>query len=185
MRTFVAIEIEAESKLITFIGNLKAKLAKDRIKWVNLPVLHQTLFFLGDTAVEEVTSIKSGLAEALSGVHSFEITLEGIGVFGHRRNPKVIWVGIKQSEPLSHLHGIITKTIASLGFTPDKRGFNPHITVGRVKSMNKPGLLYPIVEENRSNLFQKSFVSSVTLFKSELTPQGPIYTPLFRQELQG
>jgi len=183
MRAFVAIEIEAERKLITFIANLKARLATDRVKWVNMPVLHQTLFFFGDITEQQVKKIKIELAKLLLGVNSFEISLEGIGFFGDRKNPKVIWVGIKRSESLNHLHKIITKAIAPLGFTPDKRGFNPHITIGRVKSMNNPELLYTIVDENKSSFFQKCSVSSVSLFKSDLTLQGPIYTLLYSEQL--
>ena len=65
--------------------------------------------------------------------------------------------------------------LSQFGFQPDKK-FKPHVTIFRVKKKI----------ENVSNELQKfstySFgrqvISEVKLKKSELTPNGPIYTDL-------
>ncbi|MFP4555495.1 MAG: RNA 2',3'-cyclic phosphodiesterase [Bacteroidales bacterium] len=184
MRSFIAFEVKTQSKLSNFIANLKATLSNDKVKWVRLPVLHQTLFFLGEVTEEQFESVKNSLSQYLHDIPSFEIRIKGLGIFGNSRNPKVIWVGIEESEPLNKLHRRVCNAVMPLGFVPDKRGFNPHITIGRVKFVANLESLRSIIYENKSRFFQKSLVNNVTIYKSDLTPQGPLYTPLFSQKLK-
>jgi 2'-5' RNA ligase len=48
-RTFIAIHIRPEEKLLKFIHELQGKLSKSRINWVNPDTMHLTLRFLGNT----------------------------------------------------------------------------------------------------------------------------------------
>ena len=65
--------------------------------------------------------------------------------------------------------------LSDLGFNPDKK-FKPHVTIFRVK--NKIEGLTDKLEKYSSYSFGKQEISEIKLKKSELTPNGPIYTDL-------
>jgi len=70
---------------------------------------------------------------------------------------------------------MIRSKLSQLGFSPDKK-FKPHVTIFRVK--NKIEDLPSKLEKFSSCYFGKQLVSEIKLKKSELTPNGPIYTDL-------
>jgi len=70
---------------------------------------------------------------------------------------------------------MIRSKLSHLGFSPDKK-FKPHVTIFRVK--NKIEDLSSKLEKFSSCYFGKQTVSEIKLKKSELTPNGPIYTDL-------
>ena len=70
---------------------------------------------------------------------------------------------------------MIRSKLSQLGFSPDKK-FKPHVTIFRVK--NKIEGMSSKLEKFSSYYFGKQTVSEIKLKKSELTPNGPIYTDL-------
>ncbi len=181
MRTFVAIKIPVEHSLKTTLRDFKNELPYEEIKWVDFSTLHLTLFFLGETEESELDKIGEAFSRELVGFPKFNITINSFGTFGQKRNPKVIWVGVKPIAQLNELHRTINGVIEPLGFTPDERGFNPHITIGRVKQIKNPELLAELIDEFGDSVYQNTTIDSVILYKSELTPKGPIYTPMVTQ----
>jgi RNA 2',3'-cyclic 3'-phosphodiesterase len=181
VRTFIAVKIPVEQKLTDFLRSIKSELRNDNIKWVDFTTLHITLFFLGETNAAQAQGIERVFKENFSNVNQFELTLKGFGYFGARQNPKVLWIGINPSQQLIDLHGETNKNIADLGFTPDSRGFNPHITIGRVKHTVVGKSISDFANEYENVIFQKSLIDRVILYKSELKPSGPIYTPIASQ----
>lgn len=183
MRAFVALAIPVEQRLGSVLNDLKLGLEFEKIKWVDFNTLHLTLFFLGETSEREALEIKKIFKERFNNFKSFSISLAGFGTFGSRQNPKVLWLGVEANESLKQIHDIVNSSLQPLGFTPDERGFNPHITIGRMKQVYDTELLYSIVGRNKQKVFQSSLVDQVILYRSELTPRGPIYTPIFEQKL--
>ncbi|MDX9846508.1 MAG: RNA 2',3'-cyclic phosphodiesterase [Tenuifilaceae bacterium] len=183
MRTFIAIKIPVEQKLKVVLRELKDALSFERIKWVDFHTLHLTLFFLGDTPAPVVDRIGNLFKEHLYGFSEFSISIKGLGVFGSKANPKVLWVGVEPNPELKLLERKVVELIEPLGYKPDARGFNPHITIGRIKSVGDTGLLDELVLEHETLLFQQSCIDEVILYKSELMPQGPRYTPIASQRL--
>lgn len=181
MRTFVAIKIPVEQNLKATLRDFRSELRNEKIKWVDFSTLHLTLFFLGDTSAIQVEQIKENFANVLTGFPKFSLEIKGFGTFGQKRNPKVIWVGVKPITELIELHRIVNSIIEPLGFTPDERGFNPHITIGRVKQVDDPELLAELIEEFGDSANQNATIDCIILYKSELTPKGPIYTPIVTQ----
>ena len=70
---------------------------------------------------------------------------------------------------------MIRTKLSQIGFHPDKK-FKPHVTIFRVK--NKIEGMPDKLEKFLSYNFGKQTVSEIKLKKSELTPNGPIYTDL-------
>jgi 2'-5' RNA ligase len=69
----------------------------------------------------------------------------------------------------------IEKLLKPLGFSSDKV-FKPHITVFRIKK--KVVDITKELENNKNMNFGIQKITSIKLKKSELTPNGPIYSDL-------
>jgi len=184
MRTFVAIELplkikeEVEKAIAPF-----KKLNLD-ISWVKTANLHLTMRFLGEVDEKRIEDIITALEKALEEKEGFELDFESFGVFPDFRRPRVVWIGIeKGKENLIGLQRIIEQELSKLDFPEEKRGFSPHLTIGRVKS---PKGIERLTEQIKSVNFKTCpiQVGEVVLMKSQLHPQGAIYTPLEKFKLK-
>ena len=114
----------------------------------------------------------------MSGIEfsAFSISFASIGVFPNPNSPRVIWVGTNDGvNELEKLAETINTKLSHLGFSPDKK-FKPHVTIFRIK--NKIEGMSSKLEKFSSYCFGKQIVSEIKLKKSELTPNGPVYTDL-------
>ena len=183
-RTFVAVPIPLLPQLGGFATNIKHKLYREKINWVNLNSLHITLFFLGDTRETHIPQIGSVLKDSLSTVSAFEINLKGTGCFSRKGIPQVIWVGIDNYSPLSVLKSVISNDIEKFGYMADKRIFKPHLTLGRIKYLKNKQVLFDMIENNNTKDFGTVKINEIIFFESELTGSGPIYNSLEKISLQ-
>lgn len=183
LRTFVAIPIEVEEILSGVWANLRNRFEHRQVKWVSPDILHLTLFFLGETQPQQVEEIRHELAQKIQGCKPFSIELRGMGFFGPSHSPKVIWIGVEKNHELEMLYQKTNETIGRLGFTPDQRGFNPHITLGRPKNLKDPNALTGLLKQYNQHHFQTSKAAELVHYSSELRPEGAVYTKLYRIDL--
>ncbi|ACI18459.1 RNA 2',3'-cyclic phosphodiesterase [Dictyoglomus thermophilum] len=178
-RLFIAIELEDSIKdhILSFQKELKNSVLGD-VKWVERENFHLTIKFLGETPENLIDDIKSILDETSYYFEPFYISLEGFGAFPSLKSPRVLWIGIEEGlDGLEKVFDFIEKRLVKKGFRKEDRPFSPHLTLGRVKDRD--------VRILKDLLFDKEvvLVSSITLFESKLTPEGPIYTPIYRVNL--
>ena len=64
---------------------------------------------------------------------SFDIHISGLGSFPSLKRPRVLLIGIQAPAELEALQRGIESATASLGYESERRGFSPHLTLGRVK----------------------------------------------------
>ena len=172
MRMFVAIEV-SDKDVLNSIHKIQAEL-NIKAKPVELHNMHFTVQFLGEVSEEMIRKI----SDALNSIEfsAFSITFAGIGAFPKPNSPRVIWVGVNDGiNELEKLAETIRSKLSDIGFSPDKK-FKPHVTIFRVK--NKIESLTSKLEKFSSYSFGKQEISEIKLKKSELTPNGPIYTDL-------
>ena len=172
MRTFVAIEVNNKD-VLNSIHKIQAEL-NIKANPVELYNKHFTVQFLGEVSEEIVKKI----SDALNSIEfsAFSISFASIGVFPKPNSPRVIWIGVTDGiNELEKLAEMIRLKLSQLGFSPDKK-FRPHVTIFRVK--NKIEDISDKLERFSSCYFGKQIVSEIKLKKSELTPNGPIYTDL-------
>ena len=172
MRTFVAIEVNSQN-VLNSIYQVQSELNIEA-KPVELHNMHFTVQFLGEISEEMTRKI----SDALSSLEfsPFSISFVGIGVFPKPSFPRVIWIGTDDGvNELEKLAEMIRTKLSQLGFRPDKK-FKPHVTIFRVK--NKIEGMSDKLEKFSSYNFGKQTVSEIKLKKSELAPEGPIYTDL-------
>jgi len=174
-RTFVAISIRPEEKLLAFIRELQGELPKSRINWVNPATMHLTLRFLGNTTKEQIGHILKDAPGLFNRQNSFEIELKGFGKFGSGLNPKVLWIGLGENDELSELAHEVEIMAQNAGFVGEARGFRPHLTLGRVKWLKEAENLKKKLEAYRDATFQLMMIKEVVFYESILKPAGPIY----------
>jgi 2'-5' RNA ligase len=178
LRTFIAIDVKVEPTLKKKWVELKTLLYNDSIKWVNEQTIHLTLSFLGDTPIGQIENIAHQLELNLKKTSTFRITLNGFGFFGKSSSPKVIWVGISESQNIAQLRKIVNSTLSTLGFDDSQGKFSPHITLGRVKQIKSSIELVNYINRNKSEILQDAKIDSVFFYQSILKPTGSIYKPL-------
>ena len=172
-RGFIAVEIPINET----IKKLHDEIAKlpTNIKLVELKNIHITLKFLGDTNEDNIENIHRIIQNSVQDIQPFPIQLKGTGVFPNQNYIKVIWIGIEKAEKMSLISSSLNTQLSPLGFKKEKRGFNPHLTIGRVKSANGKDQLIQIIDKYKEIIFDEIIVDCIYLKKSTLTPQGPIY----------
>lgn len=178
MRTFIAIELDEEiKKALTKIQSEFKNIDLD-IKWVKPQNIHLTIKFLGEVKESKIPEINQALKETCNYIKPFVIETENLGVFPNIKFPRVIWAGLKEeNEELKKLVNLLEEKLVKLKFSKEKRGFSAHLTLGRFRSQkNKEDFIEKLNQIKVANLRQE--VKSVKLFKSTLTPQGPIYEEL-------
>ena len=169
------------------IGGLQKKLmtAGGDVSWVKMPALHLTLRFLGAVAAEKVASISEALDGLTAGRNPFFVTVEGVGAFPDIRRPRVIWIGLRDGEPLVHFQRAVEASIETLGFEPEARPFQPHLTIGRVRSSRNDRALIRELETEASWSAGVFGLSEFCLMRSELRAGGAVHTPLWSKTLSG
>jgi len=184
-RTFIAIQVRPEERLLKLIREGQGKLSNSRINWVNPDTMHLTLRFLGNTTKEQIGQILKEAPGVFRQRAPFEIVLRGLGKFGSTQNPKVLWMGLEGDEALSELAAETELMVQRAGFEGEERAFRPHLTLGRVKWLKEAENLKEMLDEYREAAFQRMMVKEVVFFESILKPAGPVYRPLQKFSLEG
>ena len=146
------------------------------MKWVAPELLHLTLKFFGTIEVAKTPAICAEVQSVVQGVATFPIEIRGVGAFPATIRPRTIWAGVGAgSARLNALAQSIDAALATLGYSREKRGFNAHMTLGRVKGR---GSILPLTQALTA-LADQSFgsmsVDSILLFSSKLGRSGPQY----------
>lgn len=179
MRTFIAIGLPPEIR--EGLGKLQTQLKATGadVKWVAPENIHLTLKFLGEVNETQIAKIGNILADIGRSSKAFSVRLNSIGTFPKIQFPKVIWVGIDKgdSESKTIAAGLEEKLVL-IGIPKEERPFSSHITIGRVRSyLNRDKLIQELknLEGNIGGKFPEFPVNRLTLYKSTLTPKGPLY----------
>jgi 2'-5' RNA ligase len=180
IRSFLAFEIplEIKEKIEILVKELKKSTLPVRV--VNPGNIHLTIIFLGSVDQETIDKIKQRLQRVVDGFSVFKVRLNGIGVFPHCRKPRVIWGGLDgDTERLANFRDALQEELRPLGFTPEKRPFRAHITLGRFKGpLTRDDELKWIIDKYHDINSNVNHLNELILFKSDLKPNGPVYTKM-------
>jgi 2'-5' RNA ligase len=181
VRSFLAFDIsdEMKSEIRSIITLLSSKVKG--VRWVKPELMHCTLRFFGDVEEEVLLGALSKVIEREVRHQSpMHLVGRGVGVFPNWRYPKVLWAGLTgDTEAVASLHAKLEQAFKEFGFPKDPRALRLHLTLGRAKTGFKGRApLMQTVEKMTNREFGELMVRSLTLYKSVLTPEGPIYTQL-------
>ncbi len=179
IRCFLALDLPdtLRPQLALLQGELK-KSAAD-VRWVAVGNIHLTLKFFGNVPDNEIDAITLAAREVAAQQAPFQLQATQAGAFPNMQSPRVIWVGLGGDViPLAQMYHKLEKAFEVLGHLPEGRPFNAHLTLGRVKSPANRHRLALALEKLPPLKWPPFMVKEIILFKSTLTPQGSIYTPL-------
>ena len=189
IRSFIAIELP--QKVQHGLGQLRSELERDEhpfVKWVNPESIHLTLKFLGNIPFKQVEEIAKAMGEAFRGIPPFHLEISGVGAFPNINRPRVIWVGIiGEIDKLLSLQQNIDSALAPFGFAKEERPFVPHLTLARIREGASTAEKKSLGELLISARFEISYsidVETISLMRSQLTPEGAIYTCQFLASLK-
>jgi 2'-5' RNA ligase len=189
IRAFIAIELpqEIRQRLDHVISQLKQRLGVTAIRWVPAENIHLTLKFLGDVSEANIEMLKKILQVEAAGCSQFEISVGGLGAYPNTRHPRVIWVGIEAPPDLNNLQRAIEVATERLGYTKEERPFSAHLTLGRVSRNATPRdahLIGEVLESKKVGFLGAAHIEAVHLFKSDLRPEGSVYTKMYTAPLK-
>jgi len=178
IRSFIAFDMDSEQilKKITDIQSLLTKTGAD-LKLVEPRNIHITVRFLGNITPPMVDKIFEEMKKVQ--FVPFDVKICGAGAFPNVRYPRVLWAGITEgADQLRSIFNQLEPRLRSLGFARDPKGFNPHLTIARVKSGRNKAELAKLLNETVNYEFGIVRAECLRLKRSDLTPKGPIYSTL-------
>ncbi len=178
IRTFISVDVPMTDGLKETLDALKGY---ENVRTVNEEQLHLTLKFLGDTDEKKVEKLCSALKASLDGKNPFDVVIEGTGAFPNERNPRVVWLGVRDPGRLIELADAVDSTVKGLNIKADDKKFSPHLTLGRINGRCD---LKEFFKENGGKVFCSFRCDHVDVMKSVLTPKGAIHSVISRIELR-
>lgn len=180
IRAFLALDPPEE--ILREVGRIQDRLRKliyGDLRWVRPEGIHLTLKFFGDIPETAVVNISAVAGQAAAAVGSFELAIGGTGVFPDPSRPRVVWLGMNgEVARLVTFQQGLERALREIGFPPEERPFRPHLTLGRIKSQKGLSGLAEALEKEKAVTAGNFTASGLSLFQSDLTPRGAVYTRL-------
>lgn len=183
-RIFVAAEIseEARRRVSGYIENLRNDFPQIRVGWEKPEKLHLTLKFLGDCEESQLSELEKIVEEISAEMTDFKLQIAETGVFPNARNPRVLWIDVKdEAGSLAKINGYLETECEKIGFEREKRRFVPHLTIGRVREPNRAK---DLARKHLENKFEPVgfTVSEIVIYESRLKPTGSVYSVVSRRK---
>ena len=158
------------------LGNTGASL-----KLVEPENLHITLHFLGNIPEDSIDTLREIITNCCSDTTPFTVHLKGVGAFPSIKYPRVIWIGITDSNNIKQIVDCLRTELSKHGFRKEEKPFHAHVTIARVKRYSSQ--LKKQLQNLKEHTFGEINVAHIKLKKSTLTPRGPIYEDIFTIEI--
>lgn len=185
MRTFIAIDIPPSGSITSLYKEISANIMGAGIKYTQPNQNHVTLAFLGEISDEQVNVLHTGLSRILYGKSQITLNLKGLGVFNKNKQPTTLWIGIEPNKELRDLWQNINTCIGNAGINIEAyKKFSPHVTLGRIKSIEENHNILHFVKKYEDADFGKIELTHFTFYQSTLTPEGPVYRSMYTYNLR-
>lgn len=172
MRCFLGIPLPKEIRDKT--GQLLKNLKMKGLKLVDPKNLHWTVKFFGDLEPDQVEKVKKAMDSLKFGKIKIEIL--GVGTFPRGASIRVIWLGVGKGK--EYFKELLKKINSRFTGQEIKSEIVPHVTLARVKFIEKPEKLAERLNEMRNVNIGDMEIDRLVLYESVLTPEGPRYRKL-------
>jgi RNA 2',3'-cyclic 3'-phosphodiesterase len=137
MRLFAAVPLNDEVRTAVAAEQrrivARVPALESAARWVQPDQMHLTLVFIGEVADPQVPSLGAALAEPMPR-SSFELSVEGLGMFPPRGAPRVLWIGVTAgAREVGDLQQLVRSRVTAAGHTVDTKPFHPHLTLARFR----------------------------------------------------
>ena len=183
-RTFFAIKVCDEAKVLLKNILLNFPELRQKIKIANPDNPHITLKFLADTKVCDIENIDEKIQTKLENLKRFSFQYESTGVFPNSSRARVFFIRINKGlKNLQLLHNLIEQNIYVIVYGKDYKDFIPHLTLGRRKSkrINKIEVMNFLNYKFKPVI---NYVDEIIWFESILQSGGAIHKPIKKYKLK-
>lgn len=173
VRLFVAIDLpdDIRDQLMDVQDGIRA--CRARLSLVDHESMHITLKFIGEVSGSHLTRITDALQTITCAPFTMDVGLIGTN---STRAPRIVWAEVHDPGQCRTLAEQIDSVLTPLGIEPEKRKFKPHVTIARIRQFHES--LFEAVADVSSMCSGPIPVHEFVLKKSELTPDGPIYSDI-------
>jgi RNA 2',3'-cyclic 3'-phosphodiesterase len=187
IRAFLAIPPPED--ILRKLAGLQEKLKMEisgRISWTKPKAQHLTLKFFGNISTDDVKNICSAVKNRTASGACLNLKIEKLGIFPDVRRPRVLWCGATGDvEKLSLLQKKLDSDFADIGFPAEDRAFQAHLTLARIKDVHGLAGISEALTKYTAFTAGEFVCKGLVLFRSNLSPQGAIYTKLADFSLNG
>ncbi|MEW6079499.1 MAG: RNA 2',3'-cyclic phosphodiesterase [Thermodesulfobacteriota bacterium] len=186
IRTFLAFDLPEEARAVLRQAQRCLIDQGIRISWVRPENIHLTVKFLGEISEQAVERVCLSAAASTEKTRPMDLAVKGLGVFPDARRPRVVWAGLTgATQSLIDFQAELEENLAVSGFAKEPRPFKAHLTLGRVKHAIVPEKLVSALDAC-ARFSPRSFPADrLILFRSDLKPNGAVYTVLKTFPLSG
>lgn len=184
MRLFFAVFPPPEAQAIAARATdaLRATRGGNSVSWVRRDNLHFTMRFLGEQDDAGFAAAQAAARDAVKSQAAFTLALGGLGAFPNAKRARVLWAGLTSGEAaIRKLSRALEAALAKHGFAPSDHDFEPHLTIGRVRT---PADWSERLAKTPSP--EATFrVEKLLLVQSALAPGGSRYDVMSEARLKG
>jgi 2'-5' RNA ligase len=184
MRVFFAFTLpeKVRQKVFHNVSQLQKEIPYG-VKWVEKENLHVTFRFLGNLDKAMLTGLDNSISGIVGGFPSFSLWFDDVKVIPNQKHPRLIWYQMREEgESAMKLFSECEKKLVDMGIEKADHPLSLHTTLGRVK---KPvDVDWEKVLKQLNPIYDKVRCKELTLYKSELTKTGPIYSIVKRFPLK-
>jgi 2'-5' RNA ligase len=180
LRLFIAVQVpeEIKAEMEKAQSQLRRALPEAAVRWSKREQFHLTLRFLGSVKQPRLAPLLDALRGACQDFVALKLRAKDLGFFPSQRVPRVIWAGVADAlDQLPRLQKAVQS--ASADFTGEKpeEEFSGHITLGRVKKLNRSQSAALVDAASRAERdFGEWVANEICLMESRLSPQGAIHS---------
>ena len=178
VRLFVAIDIPDDVRNQFREVQEVLSMSRAKLTRVNEESMHITLKFIGEVNGSNLPQISNALS--LIKYPAFTLNI-GLIATNSNRNPRIVWAEINDHGDSSGLAREVDSALSPLGIDTEKRKFHPHVTIARIRQFHDS--LFERLASVSGSCNGIIPADRFILKKSELTPNGPIYTDIITIQL--
>jgi RNA 2',3'-cyclic 3'-phosphodiesterase len=185
MRLFVAVNLPPAIRDAVYADAAPLRESIGAVKWVAASALHVTLKFLGERPESDIDEFRVALAEVASRHQPFDAVTTDIGAFPNFHRPRVVWLGMTNEESFRPLARDLDAALAKLGIEAERRPFQAHLTLGRLKRELSAAEAVSLAKAAGVDRPRRAFaVQAVDLMRSEPAAGGSRYSIVDAAPLQ-
>ena len=180
IRSFLAFELPPDiKKAVSAVqGEMKPLLPDAR--WLRVDSIHLTVVFMGGVSSSLLSEMAEPIGEVFGECGPVRVFLSGVGIFGARRRPRVLWIDLEgEVEGAALFRDRLQERLLPFGIEKEERGFRPHLTLARFPRGVRAGReLDRALDAHRDLRGPEWELGRLVLYKSDLRPRGAGYTAL-------
>lgn len=171
-RIFLAAHIHSNFINSQLLSNVKHGLQHEKISWTNSEQMHVTVKFFGETNTNSIAAIDACIRNSITNIHSFNISVLGLSIFGSSYQPKVLYAKIDDNNNFEKIFLQLQQNLIEIGYLQNRQNFVPHISLGRIKKLTDKQYFQNFLKTFIIEKHDKITINELTLFESILKPEG-------------